>query len=222
MLQAYPTKNGTGLLILGDYGDLMSLYDTVHHFSSTLDETKKIQKAYSQLLMNLAYEIRKAYSGQRVTDKIRFIGDGEEYNYYGFQVVWTDILIFISVLRINAGYIQSDKLHQANLYMLEWIVEKALLEYDAQGGDIIKDYIGQRINVSNEYAFIMYQALHIKYVTQRAGKIRFRKIPELLGAYFSSFSSEYKNIIASFQKTADEQKCEITDLEFDNFPEIVW
>lgn len=222
MLQAYPTKNGTGVLIMGDYGDLMSMYDTVHHFASTLEETKKIQKAYSQLLMNFAYEIRKAYSGLRTIDKLKFYGDVDYVKYYGFQIVWTDILVFISVLRINAGFTQSDKLHQANLYMLEGIIEKALYEYDAAGAHVIKDFIGQQINVSNEYTFIIYQALHIRFVTERRGKSRFRSIPNLLRSYFLSSSPEYKEIIASFQKSADEQKCKITDLEFDSFPEIVW
>jgi hypothetical protein len=221
MLQAYPTKNGTGISILGDYGDLASLYETVHHFADTLDENNKFQKAQHQLLMNFSYEIRKAYSGQRQTEKITFTNE-EEYEYLGFQVVWTDILIFISVLRHSAGYAQSDKLHQANMYMLEYVVEKALFEYDPEGANILKEFIAQRINITDEYAFIIYQAVHIKYVTEKPGKDRFRKIPTYVGSYFSEWSQEYKDLIASFQKSAVEQKCEITDLEFADFPEIEW
>jgi len=154
MLQGYPTKNGTGISILGDYGDLANLYETVHHFASTLNENNPIQKPQHQLLMNFAYEIRQSYSGQRETEKVKFNGD-IEYSYYGFQLVWTDILIFISVLRHNAGYAQSDKLHQANLYMLEYVVEKALFEYDPEGASAIKEYICQRINFMNKYAFLI-------------------------------------------------------------------
>jgi len=117
MLQGYPTRSGTGIAIYGDYGDLRCLYDTVHHFAAAIDEGNKLQKGQHQLLMNFAYEIRHAYMGTRLKKKINFYDDIEEQSQYGFQLVWTDILIFISVLQDNAGYLKSDKLHQANLYM---------------------------------------------------------------------------------------------------------
>lgn len=222
MLQAYPTKNGTGISIFGNYGELNLLYDTIHHFASTLDENKNPQKAQFQLLMNFAYEVRKASSGQRLTDKFTFGGDNIEHTLYGFQLVWTDILIFISALRFNAGYFQSDKLHQATMYSLEYIVEQAMFEYDPEGANQIKGFIGQRINICSDYAFIIYQALHIKFVTERRGKARFRKIPTLISGHFSESRQEYKDLIASFEKSAKEQKCEVTDLEFSDFPEIMW
>ncbi|MUP39729.1 DUF6904 family protein [Labilibaculum euxinus] len=222
MLQGYPTKNGTGISIFGDYGDLNSLYSTVHEIANSLDEYNERLKAQHQLLMNFAYEIRKAYSGQRLTDKLIFNGDDKEMHYYGFQCVWTDILIFISALRHNAGYVQTDKLQQANMYMLEYVVERALFEYDSEGANFIQHFIGQRINVTNKYAFIIYQALHIKFVSDRQGKKRFRNIPKLIGDYFSEWRQEYKDLIASFEISAKEQNCKITDLEFNDFPEIKW
>ena len=69
MLQSYPTKNGTGLSIFGHSGDLNILHDTIHHFANTLDDDKNPQKSQFQLLMNFAYEVRKASSGQRLADK---------------------------------------------------------------------------------------------------------------------------------------------------------
>jgi hypothetical protein len=222
MLQGYPTKSGTGISIFGDFGDLNSLYSNVHEIATSLDESNIRLKAQSQLLMNFAYEIRKAYSGQRLTDKLTFNGDDKEMHYYVFQCVWTDILIFISALRHNAGYIQTDKLCQANLYMLEYVTEKALFDYDPQGANMIQHYIGQRINITNQYAFIIYQALHIKFVSDKAGKKRFRNIPQLIGDHFSEWRQEYKDLIQSFEISAKEQNCEITDLEFSEFPEIKW
>lgn len=80
MLQGYPTKNGTGISIFGDYGDLKSLYAAVHEIAGSLDENNSRTKAQYQLLMNFAYEIRKAYSGQRLTDRLIFEGDDKEIN----------------------------------------------------------------------------------------------------------------------------------------------
>ena len=223
MIQAYPTKNGTGVAIFGDYGDLSSLYQSVHQIAESLDENIERLSGQHKLLMNFAYEIRKAYSGLRLTDKICYDGDHEkELFYYGFKVVWTDVLIFISTLRYNAGYIQTDKLLQSNLYMLEYVVEKALFDYDAEGANLIKDIIGQRINITNKYAFIIYQALHINFVTQKSGKKRFRNIPTLIGGYFSEWRQEYKDLIQSFEVSAKLENCEILDLSFDDFPEIKW
>jgi hypothetical protein len=222
MLQAYPTKSGTGVSIFGDYADLKALYVTVHHFAETLTEKDKVQDAQSKILMNFAYEIRKAYSGDRLTEKLQFNGESETYSYYGFQVVWTDMLIYISTLRRSAGYSQSDKMHQASMYLLEYVIEKALYDYDPEGADVIKGYIGQRIQINSEYVFLIYQAVHIKYVSETPGKNRFRQIPIFVGASFTEWSTEYKEVISSLQKSADEQKCEITDLEFSTFPEIKW
>ena len=222
MLQGQPTKNGTGISIFGDYGDLANLYEIVHEIARSRDEYNERLKAQNQLLMNFAYEIRKAYSGQRLQDKFTYSGDEIEYQYYGFQVVWTDILIFISVLRHNAGYIQTDKFQQANLYMLEHIVEKALFDYDPEGANQIKEFIGQRINITDKHAFLIYQALHIKFVTEKSGKRRFRKIPALIGSHFSEWKDEYKQLINSLQISAKEQNCDILELEFNNFPDIKW
>jgi hypothetical protein len=222
MLQAYPTKNGTGLSIFGDYGDLNSLYYTVHQIASTLDENNVQTKGQHQLLMNFAYEIRKAYSGDRLTDKVKFNGDDHELHYFGFNSVWTDMLIFISSIRHNAGYTQTDKLHQANMYMLEYIVERAMFNYDGAGAAEIKNFIGHRINISDQYIFIIYQALQIRFVSDKPGKKRFRNIPTLLDNYFSIGRQEYKDLIQSFEASAKQKNCEITDLEFANFPEIEW
>jgi hypothetical protein len=222
MLQSNATKSGTGLAIYGDYEDLMGLYDVIHYLASALDEDNVAQKGRHQLLMNFAYEIRKAYSGDRLTDQERFNTENPEIPYYGFQLVWTDILVFLAVMRHTAGYIETDKLQQAVMCLLEQVVEKALLEYDVEGAHSIKQLIGQRINVSNPYSFIIYQGLHIKFISERTGKRRFRSIPDFIGGHFSEWRPEYKELIKSFEISANEQECKITDLEFSEFPEIKW
>lgn len=222
MLQGYPTKNGTGISIFGDYGDLFSLYKTVHKIASTLGENHEKLPAQSQLLMNLAYDIRMAYTGQSLLDNLKLEGSDKAITYYGFSCVWTDLLIIISVLRHNAGYMRTDRLMQSNLYLLEYVTEKALLAYDAEGANLIQPFIGQRIDITDKYAFQIFQALHIKFVTERTGKKRFRDIPQLLTGYFSEGHQEYKKLIRTFELSAKEQNCEITDLDFDEFPEIKW
>jgi hypothetical protein len=225
MLQGYPTKNGTGISIFGDFADLDCLYETVHEIAESLDENDIQLKGQWQLLLNFAYDIRKAYSGERLTDKVKFNGDDHEIPYFGFQCVWTDILIFISTLRQNAGYLPTNKKNQANLYRLEYVVEKALFSYDEEGANIIHQYIGQRINVANPYAFIIFQALHIKFLSYLSGKRRFRNIPKLIENHFSQSRRQYKNLIRAFEFSLNEYNCEISELEytdFTDFEDIKW
>lgn len=222
MLHASPTSRGTGVSIYGDYGDLESLYQAVHDIAISLDEENKYQKGQHQLLMNFAYEIRKGFSGQRLLQEMRFPGEEHTLQYYGFQLVWPDVLIFISALRHNAGYVQTNKLQQGSMYLLEHIVETALDSYDLAGASEIKNLITRGVPVGIEYAFIVYQAVHIEFVSSRSGKSRFRKIPQLLSSYFDTFSPEYRSLIASLSQSAKEQACEIADLAFSDFPEIKW
>lgn len=221
MLQAYPTKKGTGIEIYGTRDDLEILYETVHKIATTLDEYNKFQKAQFQLLMNFAYEIRKGYEGSRLVND-ESAEDETKIRFYGFQLVWTDILIFISTLRHNAGYLKTNKLDQSNIYMLEYVTEKALFAYDAEGANIIQHFIGQRIDITNPLSFVIYQALQIKYVTSPVGKKRFRNIPNLLITHFSEWLPEYKALVLSLEISAKKHNCEITDLEFEDFPEIKW
>lgn len=222
MLQGYPTKNGTGITIYGTPGDIEYLYHAVHDIAKHLDEDNQFQAAQCSLLMNFAYDLRKAYMGHRLKEEFTFTSSDEKYIFYGDHFVWTDILIFISTLRHNAGFTITDRLTQSMLYMLEHVVEKGLSDYDPQGANNIKEFIGHRIDITNKYAFIIYQALHIEFVTSPKGKKRFRNIPNLLINYFSSYTQEYKDLIKSFEVSAKEQNCEITDLEFSDFPEITW
>lgn len=222
MLQAFPTKNGTGISIFGDYGDLTSLYATVHEVSLHLKEEDPKTKGQFQVLMNFAYEIRKAYSESRLKEKISYAGNDRKVEYCGFNYVWTDILIFISALRHNAAFVPTTRQDQANMYLLEYVVERALFNYDAEGANAIQNFIGQRINVSSQFVFLIYQALHLRFVDEKGGKTRFRKIPSMLIDFFSEYRPEYKNLMLSLEISAKKEKCEILDLEFDNLSEIIW
>lgn len=223
MLQSSPTKNGTGISVFGTYAELDLLYETIHQVAKALDEIKdKSQEAQSNLLMNFAYEVRKASYGSRLKKKFTYSGDKIEHTLYGFQFVWTDILTFICTLRYNAGFRQSNKLQQAILYNLEYTVETSLFEYDPEGAHQIRDFIGKGININDDYAFMIYQALHIEFVTRKGGKARFRQIPVLLNSYFSRAGEDYKGLIASFEQSAKVQNCEVTDLAFSDFPKITW
>ena len=93
------------------------------------DQIGKIDPVDQTILPNLTQE--------------NFVFDSEnKVEYLGFRYLWTDLLYLISVLRYNAGYVVLDALDQANLYILEYNCKKALFEYDPQGAQQIKNFIG--------------------------------------------------------------------------------
>lgn len=223
MLQANNTKNGTGIAIYGTYTELRMLYDTIHHFAETLSEYKhKSDAAQSKLLMNFAYEVRKAKDESRLKDKFEFIGDNTLHELLGFQLVWTDIVIFLNLLRHCAGYTQSDKMHQAILYNLEYAVETAMTDYDPHGAHLVKEFLRYRLNITDEFAFILYQAAHIDFIRQKKGVKRFRELPRLLNNYFSKREKGYTDTVALFVVEASVQDTDVHEMEFRDFPEIVW
>ncbi len=219
MLQASPTKGGTGIAIMGDYADLVVRNKVVHSMATGLQKENENQNSRFQLLMNFAHEIRKAYQEQRLKEKVEYL-DGKSYDYYRFQLVWTDVLIFSNVLRERAGYVPSDKLEQSMLFMLEHVIEAAAMEYDATGGQRIKEFIGRGM-LLDKYAFLLYQALHIHFVTQKRGITRFRNIPAYIRSYFN-YGSARNEVVASFELSAAGQNCKAVDLEHTHFPDIKW
>lgn len=221
MLQIYPTKNGTGVQILGDYADLRTLHTTIHKLAERLDPEGEHTKGKSELLMALAYDIRKAYSGQRDQEKLTLDGN-YEVNYFGFNFLWSDLIITYNVLRYEAGYLVTEPLEQACLYLLEGQLRNALVSYDAKYGQYLQEYIGKWINISHPYVYLISQAIVLDYLQMKPGKMRFGKIAGLISNYFNENSVPYQHMLRGLEKSASEKKCKVLDLEFDGFPEIKW
>ena len=220
MLQSNPTKKGTGIELWGDYGDLISLYETIHKIGERLTEYKKKEKGQSYIIMGFAYEVRKSFQHSRL--KENFVFDSEnKVEYFGFRYLWTDLLYLISVLRYNAGYVVLDALDQANLYILEYNCKKALFDYDPQGAQQIQHFIGQKIDIHNDLLFLVLQGINVEYLSKTPGKRRFRGIPDLLIAYSQS-SPAYKMWKSDMISRAKELDCSVDQLNYDDYPEIVW
>ncbi|MGZ3839826.1 MAG: DUF6904 family protein [Flavisolibacter sp.] len=223
MFQSFPTKNGTGITIYGHHSDLEALYDTIHDIARPLDEGDVYRNGQNLLLLNLAYDVRKAFMGARLIRKEKHNGqEGQEEILFGFQTVWTDMLIFLAALRIHAGYIPLERLHQGMLFLLEDTVEKALFDYDAEGANQIRHYIGKGFDVRHDYAFMIFQALHIDFVLAKPGKKRFRSIPGLLISHFTPGLKVHDSLVATWEAKAKKIGCAVTELQFGDFPDIIW
>lgn len=219
MLQFEPTKHGTGIKVLGDYGDLDSLHKT---FWNLMPESRNISmRERVRLLSIMSYEVRHATQHHRLCETINYDAQNE-VKYYGCQIDWICILFTISCLRYNAGYTSLNQRDQANLMLLEYLTERAMNQYDQQGAANLRFFINARINIADDLIFHIYQAVWYEFMCMKPGKQRFRKIPEIIAKYTSWGSPEYKTIKVHFDElTADGTKtvCDY-ETEFENLEVI--
>ena len=221
MLQGFSSKNGTGITIYGDYCDLRSLYLTISKISDKACQTEDAPQCIT--LMSFLYDVRKAYSEQRLKEEITFDGD-RKIEYFGFQYLWTDLLIFMNVVRYRAAYTTTDESDQANLYLLDHISKKALEEYDPEGASQLKNLIGQRINIVDPLLVQINEFINIEYLKLKPGKKRFRNLYTLITNYFSSWTEESKSLKKRLEERAKELETTADKIGFDeeNFVEVLW
>ena len=222
MLQGFPTKHGTGISIYGDYCDLRSLYLTIHRL--TYRSTEDPSHPHNAVLMNFAHEIRKAYSENRLKEKLTFDQE-HQIEYLGVRYLWTDLLITLSVLRHVAGFVTTMEVDQANLYLLDYITKQALNAYDPKGANILKEFIGQRIQINDPLLMQINAFINMDYLKTKPTKTRFRNLHRYFIIYFSPWTEEYKKFKQLLQTNATQLGCTPEELSFDakEFPEeIAW
>lgn len=214
MLQAYPTIKGTGIELLGDYADLCNLYST---FQKLFKEDTEIERERTRILTIMSYEIRHAYQGDRLVKKVEYDA-GNKVSYYGCRIDWITLLYTISCLRDHAGFIVLDELDHANLLVLEYFCKKALFEYDAQGANIIQNFINARIDTHDKFVYLIHQEIVNQFYRMRPGKNRFRQIPKLLIQY--SYHTPAYNLLEMHINTLLQQTGDtISNIE-SNYPDI--
>lgn len=119
MLQFEKSKNNGGFTLWGDYEDLKSL----HSFAMDISDKSSVLEAEG-LIPALAYDLRKAYEGQRKSDKTTIWND--EISIYGVEQVWPTFIMQVALLRTGLAFIDSKKFEQSQMYLLEGFLENAI------------------------------------------------------------------------------------------------
>lgn len=112
-----------GPLILASAETLQAFHEILHD----VNDRSPIIRDKEGLFLALAFDVRKAYEGQRVIRKPAkdLTHSGRRL---GFEILWPTILIQTRMLRVALGFMDSGKRHQAFAYALEAVVEEALQE----------------------------------------------------------------------------------------------
>ncbi|MDK2126704.1 DUF6904 family protein [Parachitinimonas caeni] len=121
MLNARLNRHHTGLTLWGDGYSLRQLHGLVH---SLVEQSALIEDKEGYVL-GLAYDLRKAYEGQRQREVLD-VGLDDRLTIYGVEILWPYILLQTGQLRQALADLPSSKLDQALLYQLEHAVESAL------------------------------------------------------------------------------------------------
>lgn len=211
MLQAFPTQHGTGVKILGDYGDLTSLYDTITELFD--EEQNDIAFQRTRILTVLSYEIRHAFQHDRLCEEFRYDNDNIVI-YYGFKVDWITLLFSICCLRYNASFKIINEVDQYNLYLLEFLCKDSMKSYDLQGGSVFESFINTVIPVHDKLIYLLHQHIVNEFFRMRTGKQRFREIPNLIHKYCGR-TPLHLEIQEDIEKMIKDKNSSISSIESD-------
>ena len=215
MFYLIPTKNGLGIELWGTYDDIRTVYSVIANFWNQEDYiTKKGFANRDQLISGFSYEIRKAYEESRLKRKNSHFSN-ESCNLFGCEISWVHFLFSITALRFNMKYIESNKLEIATFLQLEYWLEKAMIDYDKNGGNELKNYISGAIYAGNENMYQYMRTINAEHFRLGGGKKAFRNLPSLLNKSVYN-TKEYREYLKILEQEAVRLKCDIADLEIDD------
>ena len=119
MLNYELTPNHTGFVLWGNYATLKQLHEFIY---KVVDESILIEDKEG-FILGLAYDVRKAFEGQRRESHVDY--DGDRNKIFAVEVLWPVILIQVGVLRHAMAFMICNRLDQATMFELEHVVELA-------------------------------------------------------------------------------------------------
>lgn len=185
MLTFQLLKNHAGMLLCGDYESLGELYKVIHD----VNEASCVIHDKEGVFLGLAYDVRKAYTGQRriIKPSKDFKVNGERY---GVEILWPILLAQSRMLRVALGYFDSTKRQQSMAFLLEALIEEAVRkDFDNKAEVIIDHWL--RINPSNPWVEEKLDSRAIQYSLWNK-KDRKEKLVGLLASLDPMYPMNYK------------------------------
>ncbi|MCE1176870.1 MAG: hypothetical protein LWW76_07115 [Burkholderiales bacterium] len=214
MLRGECTAHGAGIRLSGDYYDFHRLHETIHYL---VGEDSDMQ----EFVLGLAYEVRKAKSGQR--EIVMKGSDDEPSTYYSVDILWPEFLAQVSMLRNLAAFKPTDSAIQSDLYRLEACIENALNEHDSNISQKVMGWVKEFGFVSKDYLteFVFIQCREFVF-SGTTLKARLKKLPSFLSRLFPQ-SADYKVFEKELQELAKAQGSHPQDFhDWTEWPEFKW
>lgn len=174
MLNSEPTRHHAGLRLWGDYPTLERLHAFIHR---TVESSLVISEQ-DGFVLGLAYDVRKAFEGQRQLRE-HTAPNGDHHLLYGVEILWPLLLVQVGVLRHTMAFISTTRLDQAIMYELEYVVESALRTTIPAAADAVLDQL-QRIGAEPCTRLEVLLDSRCRYFLERPPSERLAVLPKLL------------------------------------------
>jgi hypothetical protein len=114
-------RNDAGIALFSDYLSLKRAHGILHD----VNERSPLIRGKDGFFVGLAYDVRKAYEGQRLKQDADALYP-EVGTRLGFEILWPTLLVQCRQLRDSLAFIDHSKEHQMVAYELEFVIEQAL------------------------------------------------------------------------------------------------
>ena len=218
MLKAKATTNAAGIILGGDYFDLVACHELIHRFAA---DGGPIHWQQKEFVLGLAYDIRKAYERSRNIEKIEIYESSAEY--YSVDILWPIYLAQLAILRSAAARIPTSNLDQSILFALEHCTEEALQEIDPLTASRAMVWLARFSPLPESFLleFVSVQAKN--FVTLgRTKKSRMKMLSTMLGE-LNPLSASYREFEAYMLGEARKNQCSPHDLhDLSEWPDFKW
>lgn len=177
MLEFKLTTQHAGLSLWGDHAALERLHGFIHR----IVEESQVIVDKEGFVLGLAYDVRKAFEGQRSKGE-RSHFDDERCRIYGVEILWPVILIQTAVLRHAMGFIPTNALDHAIMYELEYVVESATRAAMPVTADDVLHWSRRACVASYEHLDSVLDSRCVYYINTPPGK-RLKMLPKLMETF---------------------------------------
>lgn len=177
MLEYRLTPNHAGVALWGDYAALERLHGFIHY---VVQESVYIEDKEG-FVLGLAYDVRKAFSGQRSADHRGDTKD-DRCRIYGVEVLWPVLLTQVGVLRQAMAFIPTNKLDQAIMFELEHVVESAV----RAATPVLADEIIHRTRSAANATYVHLESVldsRCRYFIALPPKERLKMLPKVMATF---------------------------------------
>ncbi|HLH51989.1 MAG TPA: hypothetical protein VKY92_00010 [Verrucomicrobiae bacterium] len=216
MLRAISTAHDAGVGIYGDYNDLESLHETIHH----LCDHPNVAGHLGEFALGFAYDVRKSFEGARET---KLFGTGRErVKYFGVKILWPFYLVQVGLLRGFAKIQPTSAIHHSQLYLLEHVTEKALAEKNPETARFCREWLNHFPGLTRDFISLFIEEETYKFVFKTRPKRRLQALPGFLRS-FHWFSDEYRAFEKEVRTEAKKQGCPPQSLGLKrDWPDFKW
>ena len=143
--------------------------------------------------------------------------------YYGVNILWTNFIIEVGILRWAAGFTTTDSQQQSNLFRLEHVIEETLNEVSKNVADDCMQWLKLFRGFTKDYLIQFFDEITYRFLFDTS--IHSRRINRLPAALIMTWelTDEYKSFKADLMKIAKEKNCEPRELvDLSERPRFYW